>query len=155
MKFFDQVKDLLKPLPDPDKAFLKYWCRIYLFISGSQIELIVSMIIAQFHESRELGLFLDSKELDTEINFWLDTINELEGTDIILNNYDPTTAKEKFAQFRKDHLSESIEFYQNLLAESKTLPPNAYLSHLERVENTFIKAIFDKKFVYVHPKPPI
>lgn len=155
MKLFDHVKDLLKPLPDPEKAYMKYWCQLYRFVSGSQIKPIVSMIIAEFQNSREIGLFLNPKELDTEISFWLDAINELGGTETILKTYDSTTAKEKFVGFRTSRLSKEIEFYQNLLAESKTPPPNAYLSHLERVETRMINAIFNNELTYVHPKPPV
>lgn len=140
---------MVSPLPDPkDPVAVEWWRRKSEYLSKSQIEKIMTLIIDEAQTSRNSGLFLRPEDLDFEILFWLTFIN-LNGGPGPMKRHRTFEDAMSFATQAQDEEFKTLNrlyFDQIKNSHPKIIESNnAYQVHLEDVRARILNAVYQNQ----------
>ena len=127
------LKDILYPLPDPEREAYKFFTSPLQHLVYDQIKELVRFVLDEVRKSKALGLYIKNEHIEKEELIILVTINAMGGE----------KAQQLITETMWKHFEQETLHYFVLSKERGEAVHNKYNCHLESVLNRLLHEIYD------------
>jgi len=137
------LKDILYPLPDPEREAYKFFTSPLQHLVYDQIKELMRFVLDEVRKSKALGLYIKNEHIEKEELFFLVTINAMGGVTYMRKAFSHEKAQQLITETMWKHFEQETLHYFVLSKERGEAVHNKYNCHLESVLNRLLHEIYD------------